>query len=273
MPGSIITCQGLSTVYNSYYGIANAASGGNPFLGLTIDAATDTFNVDSAFAATVPFPFQTGDVVYYGTSSNITLVTRYFAIRLSATSIKVATSYANAINGIAVDLTTNSTNTNFAHYQHQISNAVLMVHTSDTMGITNYFNKDLWQSSSFSTLNFGITENIAFDFTIENYGMCGIQTVSGSYGIGVGAVHGNAIIGRETTGTALTNRFWYAFSLGTNLRIRIQSSIITIQRKETNGSYTTIYTTTTITNTERFRFFAYFSLNNTKLSNCIITYL
>ena len=271
MPGSIITCQGLSTVYNSYYGIHNGSN--STFQGLTVDAGTDTFNVDPAFASTVPFPFQTGDVVYYGTSGSVTQVIRYFAIRLSATSIKVATSYVDAINGTAVNLTTNSTNTNTSFYQHQISNAFLMYHVGPAMGSTNYFNKDLWQSSSFSTLNFSIAENITFDFTVEKYVMCGIQTVSGSYGIGMGADHNNNIIGRETIGTSQTNRFSYAISLGSNLRIRVQNSIITIQRKETNNSYTTIYTTATITNTERFRFFAYFSLNNTKLSNCIITYL
>lgn len=270
MPGSIITCQGLSTRYNSYYGIFNGDN--SSFGGLTIDAATDTFNVDPSFAATLPFPFETGDIVYYWHYFGHPQVTRYFAIRLSATSIKVATSYANAINNIAVDLTVNSTNTNLFYYQHQISNAVLMFHTGPAMESTNYFSKDIWQSSAFSSINFSITESIAFDFTIEKYVMCGIQTVSGSYGIGMGLDPSN-IIGRETTGTALTNRFSYASSLGTNLRIRVQNSIISIQRKETNGSYTTIYTTTTITNTERFRFFAYFSLNNTKLSNCIITYL
>ena len=270
MPGSIITCQGLSTVYNSFYSIHNGSS--NVFRGLTIDAATDTFNVDTSVTGALPFPFQTGDVVYYGknTSDSGVFLTRYFAIRISATSIKVATSYTNAIDGIAVDLLTTSTNTNLNQLEHQISNAVLMFHGGPFMSYNNYFDKDWWQSSSFSTLNFGITENIAFDFTIENTVMCGIQTVSGSYGIGLGRSV-DYIFGRETTGLHYQNRF--RAQLFYDLRIRVQNSIIAIQKKETNGSYTTIYTTVTITNTERFRFFAYFSLNNTKLSNCIITYL
>lgn len=273
MPGSTITCQGLSSVYDSFYGVVS--SNEVNFLGLTLDASADTFNVNTSVAGALPFPFQTGDVVYHAVGiQNETLVTRYFAIRVSATSIKVATTYANAIDGVAANLT-DSTGS-IGYMPHQISNAFMVMKGAGqwNMTYTNYFNKNLWQSSAFSVSVFSFSENIAFDFTIENWVMCGIQTITGSYGIGMGvAGQWGRISGRETGGTEQTNRFSTSLSLGANLRIRLQNRIISVQRKETNNSYTTIYTTTTINNTELFRFFAYFSLNNTKLSNCTITYL
>ena len=270
MPGSILACQSLSGVYDSYYNVYNGNNAS--FKGLTIDAANDTFNVDTNFG--LAFPFNTGDVVYYGNSSgNFNLVTRYYAIKISTTSIKVATTYANAIAGIAVDLTVSSTNTNLSFFQHQISNVFLMAHTGPSLPYTNIFNKNNWQSLAFSTINFSITENIRFDFTIESFAFAGISTISGSYAIGLGIDAGTNVIGRESTGIGNTNRFSVGTGLRSDVRITVLNRIITVSKKETNGTYTTVYTTTTIGSLESFRFFAYFGINNTKLQNCVITYL
>ena len=269
MPGSILACQSLSGVYDNFYNVYNGT--GASFKGLTIDAANDTFNVDTNFGSA--FPFNTGDVVYYGNAMNFNLVTRYYAIKISTTSIKVATTYANAIAGIAVDLTVSSTNTNISYYQHQISNVFLMLHTGPALAYTNIFNKDNWQSLAFSTINFSITKNIRFDFTIESFAFAGISTISGSYAIGLGIDAGNTVMGRESTGTAITNRFSVGAGSTSDVRITVLNRIITVSKKETNGTYTTVYTTTTIGSLESFRFFAYFGINNTKLQNCVITYL
>lgn len=270
MPGSIITCTGLPSTYNSFYMAQNATSSG--FAGLTINASDDTFNL----IPTLNFPFQTGETVYYAfTAANLTLVTRYYAIRLSSTSIKIATSVANALAGTAVDLTTSSDSNNLAGNQHQISNVMMLFHSGPSLPYNNIFNRANYQGSAYSTINFSITENIRFEFTIDAYTFAGIVTTTETYGIGVGIIKtsgpNNTILGREWNDSTNTGR-WQMGSAGviTSARITltISNRVVTVA---TGGI--TYYTTATITNTEQFRFFAYFSLNNTAVRDCVITYL
>lgn len=276
MPGSIITCTGLPSTYNSFYMAQNATSSG--FAGLTIDASTDTFNVGVPASN---FPFLTGETVYYAfTAANLTLVTRYYAIRLSSTSIKLATSVANAFAGTAVDLTTNSLSTNTANNQHQISNVMMLLHSGPDFSYNNIFNRANYQGSAYSTINFSITENIRFEFTIDAYTFAGIVTTTETYGIGVGIAKSsgpnNAILGREWNDSTNIGR-WQMGSAGviTSARITltISNRVVTVATGTVATGGITYYTTATITNTEQFRFFAYFSLNNTAVRDCVITYL
>lgn len=261
MPGSIITCQGLSTAYNSYYYVTNG--NGSSFRGLTIDAATDTFNVDTSITGVTAFPFNTGDILFYTVNS---VTTKYYVIRISPTSIKVATTYARALANEVVDLTSNSSSSNVANNQHQISSLF-----EDTLQQIACFDINNWQGRAFSTLNFSITEKIRFDFTLDHLVLAGIS--SNSYTIGfLSNVKSGVMLGRESIGTGGSNRFFAGIPTQ-DYRLSVSERVITISQKQLNSSYTTIYTTATITNTEKFRFFTYFSLNNTKLSNCIITYL
>ena len=276
MPGSIITCQGLSSTYNSRYAITNGYNNwgyNNTFQGLTIDAASDTFNVDTSVA--LPFPFQTGDVVYYGySSSNLTNVTKYFAIRISNTSIKVASTYANALNGIAVDLTINSTNTNYNFYQHQISNVFSVLHHGFALPYNNAFELGMWQSSALSVISLNISQNFIYEFTFAfSDVMTGIRTLSGSYAIGIMyPYYGGYVMGRETTGTTQTNRFNAIIGSNITFRFTCANKIITFSQKQ-GSTFVNIYSTAPLTSiTEPLQIFSYMGLNGTQISNCTLTY-
>lgn len=270
MPGSIITCQGLSSAYNTRFLATNSMDNVTPG-GLTIDAATDTLNLDLSYTATypypiggIPFPFNTGDIVFWQQI-------KYYAIRLSSTSIKLATSYANANANIAVNITSDSTLANVSIWDQQVSNTPMRVESVVNLSSNIPLNKNNWQSSAFSTLSFLITENIRFDFTIDPFPcLAGISTVSGSYVIGIGKDLFGTTTGKETTGGS------FNFGQGQarhDVRMTLQNRIITVARKETNGSYTNIYATTALNITEPLRFFAFLGINGTKIQNCIITYL
>jgi len=269
MPGSIITCQGLSSAYNTRFIATNSTNNVTPG-GLTIDAATDTLNLDLSYTATfpypiggIPFPFNTGDIVFWQR-------VKYYAIRLSSTSIKLATSYANAINNIAVNITSNSTLADVSNWNQQVSNTPMIVETAVSLSNNFALNKDNWQSSAFSAVSFLITENIRFDFTVDPFPcLAGISTVSGSYVIGIGRDLLGTTTGRETTGGS------FHFGQGQqrlDVRMTLQNQIITVARKD-GSSYTTVYTTTALNITEPLRFFAFLGINNIKIQNCIITYL
>jgi hypothetical protein len=267
MPGSIITCQGLSSAYNSSFYAETSLTNY-----LTIDVATDTFNLNLAavpspfpftWGGNIPFPFQTGDIVYYAVvNGQLTPMLKYFAIRVSSTTIKLAASYTNAINGVAIDITVTTA---------QISNTPFGISGNTRIQNNVPLVKDNWQSSSFSTASFPITQNIRFDFSLDFLPcFAGISTTSGSYAIGIGREAGITTVGRETTG-GVFNFAQYAPQL--DVRMTLQNRIITVARKETNGTHTNIYSTTALNIAEPLRFFAFLGINNTKIQNCIITYL
>lgn len=71
----------------------------------TASAATDQLTVSTQYATGQEFQVIAGG----GLPAPLVAATTYFAIRVDATHIKVATTYANAIAGIAIDLTTDGT--------------------------------------------------------------------------------------------------------------------------------------------------------------------
>jgi hypothetical protein len=80
----------------------------------SFDAVNDTINLG------VAHNFATGDVVTLGSfgtstlSGNITSYIKYFVIVVNTTTIKLATTYTNAVNGIALDISVPSANGNFS---------------------------------------------------------------------------------------------------------------------------------------------------------------
>jgi hypothetical protein len=79
----------------------------------SFDAVNDTINLG------VAHNFATGDVVtcYFNTFviiGNITSFIKYFVIVVNTTTIKLATTYTNAVNGIALDISVPSTEGDFS---------------------------------------------------------------------------------------------------------------------------------------------------------------
>lgn len=277
MPGSLLTCQGLSSVYDSFY---KATSGTVPgqsttFGGLTIDATTDTISMDTSFGTA--FPFQTGDIAWYTQWGGTNPPYKYWVIRLSATAIKLATSYANALNNVAADLVNSSTSSDLFGYRHHITNSPLQAaQNSGKICSNDFFLKDWWQSSAFSSNQFGIQENLRIDFTISHPGVfAGLQTVDGSFSIGFG--HHGSILNtahfRVSTGeSGIVSYASFPASGGQAVRITVQNRIITYSIKSGN-SYSSFYATSPLTLTQPLRLFAFFALNNTFVSDCVFTYL
>lgn len=282
MPGSSITCTGLSSIYDTHYYVAHST--GSTLLGLSIDPTNDTFNVDTSKAAA--FPFLTGDVFYFG---NNNLFTKYFAIRISGTSIKAATTYENAINNIAVDLTiTDATPTSPASlYRYSLSNTLATFHTGPFMRHANYYVSSNWQSSTVSSIKLGVAQNFTYSFIMKQGTMTGIKSIGSNFvnsdpttndfAIGVlypfVATGSPYLIGREGNSPATG----YGFT-----RSPIPVGNVTGQFKCVNkvisfdyiasGVTTTVYSTSALTITNQLEIFCYSGTNSAGLTDCMITY-
>jgi hypothetical protein len=260
--GSTLTCQGLSTAYNTNFHVWNGTGG------LVIESETDIFSV----TGNKQFPFSTGDMVYYGSIfSNQTSVFLYYAIRISETEIKLATTYENAIAGIPLNITFNSPSTNNSYFQYQIGSSPLaLLHGGPSLWSASVINPSFWQSRSFSTTTFSITENISFECNLNQACLVGISTVSGSYRIGGGTQKspGPSFIMRSTIGDV---RGLLNLPVS-QLKITVLNKSILFSRLS-GGSYITFHTTTPLTTQEPLRFYACLGTNNTGLTNCKITYL
>ena len=282
MPGSSITCTGLNNIYDTHYFVTH--SNGTTLQGLTIDPANDTFNVDTSKATA--FPFLTGDVFYFSVSN---IFTKYFAIRISGTSIKAATTYENAINNIAVDLTiTDATSVSSNNiYKYCLSNTLATFHTGPVMKSTNYYVSSNWQSSTVSSIKLGVGQNFTYSFIMKQGTMTGIKSIGSNFvnsdpttndfAIGIlypFIVSGSPyLIGRESTSLATNNGF---------NRTSIPIGNVTGQFKCVNkvisfdyiagGITTTVYSTSALTITNQLEIFCYSGTNGAGLTDCIITY-
>lgn len=282
MPGSSITCTGLSNVYDTHYFVAHST--GSTLLGLSIDPTNDTFNVDTSKAAA--FPFLTGDVFYFGVFN---IFTKYFAIRISATSIKAATTYENAINGIAVDLTiTDATpSSQFSYYKYCLSNTLATFHTGPFMKSTNYYVSSNWQSSTVSSIKLSVGQNFTYSFIMKQGTITGIKSIGSNFVNSDPTINDFAIsimypfiamgspylIGRESNSPAINNGF---------NRISLPVGNVTGQFKCVNkvisfdyiagGITTTVYSTSALTITNQLEIFCYSGTNGAGLTDCIIVY-
>lgn len=101
-----------------------------------INTTTDTITAVGSILENLMEKINVGDGVYYDSNGNTAIgglldsepadhdsfPTRYYAIKPTANTLKLATSYENAINGIAIDLTgTPSGSHKFTYMKHEIS--------------------------------------------------------------------------------------------------------------------------------------------------------
>lgn len=282
MPGSSITCTGLSSIYDTNYFIAHGGPG-SVYLGLSIDPSNDTFNVDTSKAAA--FPFFTGDVFYFSVSN---IFTKYFAIRISATSIKAATTYENAINNIAVDLTiTDATPTStIVSYKYCLSNTLATGGTG-IMKSANYYVSSNWPSSTVSSIKLGVGQNFTYSFIIKQGTMTGIKSIGSNFvnsdpttnDFALGILYPFVasglpyLIGRESNSPATNNGFNRTSIPVGNVtgQFRCVNKVISFDYIA-SGVTTTVYSTSALTITNQLEIFCYSGTNNAGLTDCIITY-
>lgn len=300
MPGSSIIQTGLSNVYNSRY-LATNNWNVSVFSGLTI--VNDTLTVEPPAQN---FPFATGDRVYFFDSTVLASLpdaannyqfTLYYAIRISATQIKLATSYENAIAGTAITIAdfTNKTVSGTNFNNRVISNVTAPVINRELLYDNTSFFASKWNSSAVSSQSFFISDQVRLEFDLPECSMAGLislekrETGIPVYGfgllrpgsktlLGIGDTFSNMtdnICGRSITGETSADRFFFPFSPGWNgrLRITVQNNTISVAMSVNNGAtFTTMFTTSQLSITSPLNFFAYNSLNNTGLTNCTINY-
>lgn len=283
MPGSQILCQGLPVAYNNLFFIANPLSA-NQHLGMeiindTINSVTQTLNGSPVLGTPLQFPFSTGDIVYYSVNlSSSTEFVKYFAIKISPTQIKLATSYANAMNGVSVALSP-SDSTSVGFFTRMLSSSYLAFQSGPGIGSFNTFLKSNWQSSAYSTQTFFVQDKVEIKFDLDTYCFCGLASLQTTnefpnYAIGVAIDQDRRVIGRESTGSLSTNRFNSANSISgiVSIRIKINQGVVSVAVL-VNNVYSTLYSTSLNPTNLPLRIFSFHSHNNTGLRNCTVAYL
>lgn len=293
MPGSNITCQGLSSAYNSPYIATNNRYNNNQFSGLTIE--NNTLVVQSP---ATNFPFATGDIVYFtpaGYSGDfIVPPTIYYAIVISPTQMRLATTLQNAQEGIFVTLdSSNSSNfgiDNGTFLQKVVSNSRIYHSVPNSFPNNSHLNKSEWLSSAYSSQVFFLQNKIRIDFTLNGSGVvAGIATTSTTsnipnYAISVGRgnietsdLNARMVMIMESTGASYLPTFASSSKRAVtpnginSMRITINSGVISVAYLS-GGSYITAYATVPLSDTTPCRFFSFNSINGTGLTDCTITY-
>jgi len=263
MPSSISAI--LSSPYLSYWIATN----------LTVSNNT---------ATVTSHPFSTGDRIYASISNSdidgkvgfgwLTL----YVIVISSTQFKVATTYSNAMSGISETFFT----------PNGLSNTPVKHLFNSPTAIT--FLTQPWLSNSKSAQSFSVTDSVAINFTVPEWGYsdqgavghkwaAGLVSDTGNYRIGV--TDSNFIsVGDSITGMSVLNAYRWdipstRFDWTFNLRFLLQDRRISIQVQLTNSTWLTLFTSSIISNVniQQLRFLSNFALNGMKFTNCTIAYL
>lgn len=129
----------------------------------TANAVTDQLTVTSNtlnYQTGVPFTVTTSGAL----PSPLTASTQYFAIRIDATHIKVATSYANAIAGIAINITGAGSGTNTLVSDGQLQQGAITSHPGTIVACRTLHRRLFLFSQYFTEVweNAGIGTNLPF---------------------------------------------------------------------------------------------------------------
>lgn len=256
------------------------------------NAVGNPLSVVNNIATVGTHSFSTGDKIYtcnrgLHNDTNSPFGALWYAIKISNTELAFATSYTNAINNVRTGSALTSSDSSIAPTGMTIANvpvifndAIVPVVTSSA-GIITFFNPSFWVSSAKSLQSFNVTDNVQIDFTVPNnitqttsimcqthncFGLEGQNNYSCGFLRAFSLLRGDSISG-TTPFTGSTTSWTNAY------RFLIQNQRITIQNKQTNGSYLTIFTSSVLSlNISGLRLFSNFSLNGQALTNCQITY-
>ena len=271
MPGSGITAK-LEVPYVTPWSFSENAGGGS---GTWADSTNNTFTVP----ASPNHPFVTGDVMYVrlwnGANILVTPMVKYYAIVISATQLKYASSYANAIAGTA--LTIPSALSTVLGIRSGIGNHPNVGYNGQYD--PNFYNPATWMASSVSTISFASTEKIQIDFTFSNPGeiTASLFTKSLSYICGFyQSLNPVSIVGEGnatnyTIGNALQNNMQAVPPVA---RFTLQNRRVSIAIRLNDGTYLTRFTGSVLaTNLDPLFFAVNMGINGYNANNCTITYL
>lgn len=270
MPGSTIQAI-LPSPYQTAWSFSQNGGGG---AGTWANSTNSTFTVPS-------HPFTTGDVIYvrlFSSDSNLVVTSkvRYFAIVVSATQLRYANTYQDAINGTALPIPA-SLPTNVAS---AIGNHPAIGYSAV---YTPIFYTNIWNSSSKSLVAFSPQSKVRIELEFltggDNSPICAnafLGTANFSYVCGFvqNAFRLNAV--GETTGTSYTfaNEIQVTQQLlPPVVRFTIENNRISTAIKLNNGSFMTRFTSSLLaSNLDPLYLFVNMGLNGLGYKNCTITY-
>ena len=241
----------------------------------------------NVFTVTTPHPFITGDKAYLSLHGLPRRWAIYYIINITTTTFRLATSLANATNGIAITPPSPLTS---------ISNAPTVYQSLSPASIVDMTEPFLSYSKSSQT--FSVTDNVAIDFTVPRWGFPPVSGGAGNalssvaipWAVGLISDIGEYklgfldtiffIYGDSVTGAGFDSAYRLDLGIGNrstltfNCRILLQNLRASIRVKTTTGSYITLFTSSVLSNNiQGLRFFSSLSINNLALTNCTITYL
>ena len=266
MPGSTIASV-LSYPYLTPWSSSTMGGGGS---GTWADSTNSTFTVTS-------HPFVTGDVMYVKlfstTNQALTNTQKYYAIVVSPTQLKYASSYANAIANIALSIPASLSTV----VQSGIGNHPDVGH----QGFNNvrFYDPATWMASSISTVSFASTQNVQIDLTITGSSQpmsASLFTKSLSYVSGFfQASFLQSVVGEGSLASYEINILQNTSQiLPAVVRFTLQDRRVTIAVKLNNGTYLTRRIGILLaTNLDPLFFAVNMGINGYNANNCTITYL
>lgn len=268
MPGSLITAN-LSAPYITPW---SAGANGGGGAGTWADSTNSTFTVTS-------HPFTTGDVMYVRlfnpSGSLVTTQQKYYAIVVSATQLKYASSLQNALDGNALAIPSSL----WIAVQNAIGNHPFIGYSSPYE--TNFYRASTWIASAKSLQGFSVTESVQIDFALSSNGGAPISvsmaTESHSYVWGFFQdVNRQSVCGEGNTST-------YTFAdsvqntqqlLPATIRFTLQNRRLSTAIKLINGSYVTRRTGSLLsTSLSPLYLYINMGMNGYNINNCTLTYL
>ena len=148
----------LAGTHNSLIAALNAVVGKNftaafapltyPDATFTADSTTDLLTITAHGLTLGAGPFQTVNAGG-GLPGGLAAVTNYFVVPVAANTFKLASSFANALAGTTIDVTTNGTGTQTLHAVSALNPSALPRVTGDAPG--NWFSLEILDSAGLST--------------------------------------------------------------------------------------------------------------------------
>ena len=264
MPGSLLQSVNLDSTYTTHWEYTQVGPDRS-----WANSSTGIMTVP----ATPAHPFVTGDVMYVRFLSNFTTsITegKYYAIVVSSTQLKYASTKENALNNISLSIPATIVAPSIGTNGSGIGNTPACGYNF-TSFLTAH-NPNTWLASSRSADAFDVSKNVRIEVTIQKTkggSSLALATPNFSSCFGLAFTRTNDVIG-WFPGDAAS----YNINFTGTFRFEIEDRRVSMKVKLVNNSFVTLYTSSQLSpNSAPFYFYANFGLVGTSAADCTITYL
>ena len=264
MPGSLLQSVNLDSTYTTHWEYTQVGPDRS-----WANSSTGIMTVP----ATPAHPFVTGDVMYVRFLSNFTTsITegKYYAIVVSSTQLKYASTKENALNNISLSIPATIVAPSIGTNGSGIGNTPACGYNF-TSFLTAH-NPNTWLASSRSADAFDVSKNVRIEVTIQKTkggSSLALATPNFSSCFGLAFTRTNDVIGWFPGDVAS-----YNINFTGTFRFEIEDRRVSMKVKLVNNSFVTLYTSSQLSpNSAPFYFYANFGLVGTSAADCTITYL